>query len=148
MTWKTIVLGGLAMWVVMFAVSMVSGMVVHEGLLEPVYQATNDFWRPELRSDPPDVGALFPRWIATGVLTTMVIASIYACVASALGPLGWANGMRFGFICSAFTICFCAGWSGMFNLPDKLWIVWGLESFVYYLPAGAVLGLLHKRFST
>ena len=34
----TIVLGGLAMYVAMFAVSMISGAVVHEGLLEPTYE--------------------------------------------------------------------------------------------------------------
>jgi hypothetical protein len=41
--------------------------------------------------------------------------------------------------------CFAAGYSGMFNLPDSIWAVWGLESFLYYLPGGAVLGWLGDK---
>ncbi len=146
MNWKTIVLGGLAMYVAMFAISMGTGPLVHEGILDSLYQANESFWRPELRVEPPDMAALMPRWITTGILTTLVIATIYNTIAAGLGPLGWRNGLKYGFICSLFMCVFCASWSGVFNLPDKIWIVWGLESFLYYLPGGALLGFLHAKF--
>lgn len=146
MNWKTAVLGGLAMYVLMFAISMGTGVVVHEGILEADYKATSDFWRPELRSEPPDMGALMPRWITTGLITTCIIAGMYGIVHKGLGGPGWRRGLVYGAMVSTFMCVFCAGWSGVFDLPDKIWIVWGLESFAYYLPGGALLGWLHERF--
>ncbi|MCH8884888.1 MAG: 3-phosphoshikimate 1-carboxyvinyltransferase, partial [SAR324 cluster bacterium] len=69
--------GGILMYVVQFILGMVSGMFIHEGVLEPLYAATTEFWRPELNQDPPDMAALMPRWIATGLVTALVYAGIY-----------------------------------------------------------------------
>ena len=146
MNLKTVVLGGIAMYMVMFVVSFPMGIIVHDGLLKATYEETESFWRPELRSDPPDMAALMPRWITTGVLTSMVFAAIYVCVHSALSGPGWKKGLVYGAILGGFTCCFNAGWSGVFDLPGKLWIIWSLESFVYYLPGGAVLGWMHGKF--
>ena len=60
MNWKLIIVGGLVFYVVMFVVSMVTGPVVHQGILLESYQATEQFWRPELRQVPPDMAALMP----------------------------------------------------------------------------------------
>ena len=146
MNWKLVVLGGLAFYLVTFVVSMAAGPLIHEGVLEPVYKETQEFWRPELRTEPPDMAALMPRWITTGVINSFILAAIYGCVHTGLGGAGWKKGLVFGAILSGFMITFCAGFSGVFNLPEKIWIVWSLESFLYYLPGGAVLGWLHGRF--
>ena len=146
MNWKLIVFGGLAMYVVMFAVSMATGPLIHEGILDPIYMEYNDFWRPELRQDPPDLGALMPRWISVGLLTTFAMAGIYGAVYKAFEGAAWLKGLKYGIVLSIFNCCVAAGWSGIFALPDKIWIVWGLESFLYYLPGGALLGWLHSKF--
>jgi hypothetical protein len=146
MTWKLVVLGGLAFYLVTFAVSMATGPLIHEGLLGPDYEATSEFWRPELNADPPEMAALMPRWISTGVINSLIFAAIFGCVHSGLGGSGWKKGLIFGAILAGLNATFCAGFSGVFNLPDKIWIVWGLEGFLYYLPGGAVLGWLHQRF--
>ena len=146
MNWKLIFLGGLALYLVTFVIGMATGPLIHEGLLEPDYKQTQEFWRPELNTEPPDMAALMPRWITVGLINSLILAAIYGCVHSGLSGPGWKKGMIFGAILSGFMCTFCAAFSGVFNLPDKIWIVWAAESFVYYLPAGAVLGWLHAKF--
>ena len=68
-------------------------------------------------------------------------------VRPAFSGAGWKRGLIFGAIVSGFMCIFCLGWSGVFNLPDKIWIVWGLESFVYYLPGGAALGWVAQKLA-
>ena len=58
---KVILLGGLAMYVAEFLLSMATGGVIHEGILTELYQANASFWRPELNQQPPDMAALMPR---------------------------------------------------------------------------------------
>jgi len=50
---KVILLGGLAMYAAQWIVSMVTGAVIHEGILTELYMANSSFWRPELSQDPP-----------------------------------------------------------------------------------------------
>jgi len=146
MNWKLIILGGLAMYVVMFAVSMALGPIIHEGVLDQSYRDHSEFWRPELNQDPPDMGALMPRWIGVGLFTTFIVAGLYGIVNKAFTGPGWMRGLKFGAMMSVLMCCFAAGWSGIFNLPDSIWAWWGAESFLYYLPGGAVLGWLGDRF--
>ena len=42
---KVILLGGLALYAAQWVVSMVSGAVIHEGILTEVYEANAAFWR-------------------------------------------------------------------------------------------------------
>ena len=77
MNWKAIVLGGLAYYATAFVVSMVGGVFIHEGVLDAAYRATESFWRPELVQQPPDMAALMPMWIATGIVTSFILAGIY-----------------------------------------------------------------------
>ena len=86
MNWKLIVVGGIALYIVMFAVGMgVGGPLIHDGVLKADYDANPQFWRPELRTDPPDMAGLMPRWIIGGLLSSLVLASIYG-PATASGP--------------------------------------------------------------
>ena len=74
MNWKLIIIGGIAFYVAAFIVSMAGGTFIHEGVLDETYRATESFWRPELRQDPPDMASLMPMWIATGLVTSFVFA--------------------------------------------------------------------------
>lgn len=140
MNWKLIVVGGLVFYIVMFVVSFATGPIIHDGLLKASYQANAEHWRPELNQDPPDMGALMPQWITTGLITAFVLAAVYGGIRGAFSGPGWKKGLWFGVILSVIGCCFMAGWWGIFNLPAKIWIWWGLEQFAYYLPGGAALG--------
>ncbi len=146
MNWKLIVVGGLVFYAVMWVVSFGTGPVIHGMILEEPYKANQQFWRPELNQDPPDMAALMPRWITTGVITSMVLAAIYGCLRPALGT-GWVAGIKFGIIVSVLGTTYMAGWSGVFNLPNKIWIWWAIEQPLYYLPGGAVLGWLGEKLT-
>ena len=146
MNFKLIIVGGIAMYAVMFVISMATGPLIHEGLLDAMYADHSEFWRPELRQDPPDMAALMPRWILVGLVTSCVMAGVYGAVHKAFEGRGWTKGLRFGVVVSIVACCFCAEWSGLFALPDSLWVIWGLETFLYYVPGGAVLGLLHEKY--
>lgn len=146
MNWKLIVIGGIVFYLVMFLISFVTGAVIHNGILMDAYQATDQFWRPELRQVPPDMAALLPQWITTGIITTIILAGIYGWIRPALGS-GWLAGAKYGVILSIFSWCLIAGWSGIFNLPSKIWIWWAIEQPIYYLPGGAVLGWLGEKLA-
>jgi len=77
LNFKAIIVGGIIFYAVQWILGMISGIVLHEGVLEPLYKATTEFWRPELTQDPPDMAALMPRWIATGLIMTFIFAGIY-----------------------------------------------------------------------
>ena len=146
MRWKLILLGGLAFYAAMWIVSMASSPMVHEGLLKATYQAHAHLWRPELNKVPPDMAALLPRWILTGLLGSFIQVWIYGIMEPALAGPGWKKGLKFGGILCLFGATWALGYSGIFNAPDKVWTVWTLESAAYYLPAGALLGWLSGRF--
>ena len=146
MNWKLIIVGGLAMYIVMFVISFATGPIIHEGILDETYRANEQFWRPELAQDPPDMASLMPRWIAVGLLSTFVFAAIYGIVNGSFAGPGWMRGLKYGALLSVLTCCFAAGYSGVFNLPDSIWAWWGGESFLYHLPGGAMLGWLGDKF--
>lgn len=147
MSWKLVLLGGLAFYAAQWIIGMGSGMVIHEGVLEPYYQQTASFWRPELMQEPPDMGALMPRWIATGLLAAFVMAAVYGFVRPAFAGAGWKKGAKYGLMLAVLTACWSAGWSGVFNLPDVIWFWWTLESFVYFILSGMVLGWLGQKLA-
>lgn len=93
---KVIVVGGLAMYVTHWIISMGTGPLIHEGILTEMYEANEPFWRPELNQQPPDMAA---------------------------------------------------GWSGIFNLPEMIWVWWSFEALVAYAIGGAVLGLVVGKLS-
>lgn len=137
---KVIVAGGLAMYVAQFAVSMLTGPFVHEGVLLEAYQANASFWRPELNQDPPDMAALMPRWIAVGVIASFILAGIFDNIRGGLDGSMPVRGVKYGFILFLVNLCIAAGWSGVFNLPETIWVWWNAEALLYYVVGGAVLG--------
>ena len=70
MNWKIVFVGGLVYYAAMFLVSMVpaTSSIRPNGRARETYRATASFWRPELNTDPPDMGALMKMWIPTGLL--------------------------------------------------------------------------------
>ena len=113
MNWKAVVIGGIVFYVVMFVISFATGPIVHEGILDPLYIANEQFWRPELMQDPPDMAALMPRWIAVGLITSIVLAALYGFVQSAFAGPGWKRGLAFGFGVAIIFSLTAAGWSGV-----------------------------------
>lgn len=144
--WKLIIVGGIVYYAAQFIVGMASGVFIHEGVLEPYYQATTQFWRPELNQDPPDMAALMPRWIASGLIASFLAVAVYSWVRPALAGAGWLKGLKFGCIVLLLSTGVMLGWSGVFNLPDAIWGWWWAESVLYFLIGGLVLGWFAERF--
>lgn len=144
---KIIFAGGLAMYVTQFVIAMATGPLIHEGVLVDAYMATAGFWRPELMADPPDMAALLPLWITTGIVGALVIAGIYGVVRSAFAGAGWLRGAKFGFTVWLVQLVSMAGWSGVFNLPYEIWGWWAAEGAAYMIVGGIVLGLVAEKLS-
>ena len=147
MNWKLIVVGGLVFYVVMFILSFATGPIIHTGILDEPYRANPGFWRPELNQDPPDMAALMPRWITVGLLTTFALTALYGWIRGGFSGAPWMKGMKYGLLLAIIGCCYMAGWSGIFNLPGKIWTWWGVEQFIYYLPGGAVLGWVGEKLA-
>lgn len=145
MSWKIIVGGGLAYYIAAFIVSFATGGLIHEGVLKEAYIATSEFWRPELNQDPPDMAALLPLWVTTGLITTFVLAGIYGVFRTALTGPGWQRGLKFGVAAWLLHASAMASWSGIFNLPYNIWLWWAAEMLVYALVGSAVMGLVAEK---
>lgn len=145
MNWKLIVIGGLAMYAVMFLLGIVTGPIIHDGILKDSYKATSGFWRPELQQDPPDMVSLMPYWITCGLIGCLLLAAIYGWIRPAFSGPGWQRGLYYGICLTVFGTTVILGWSGYFNLPSKIWIWWALEQPIYYLLGGAALGWVAQK---
>ena len=137
---RVILIGGLLMYIAQWVVGMIAGIFIHEGVLEPLYQSVPQFWRPELNQEPPDMAALMPRWIGVGLVITFVIAGIYDNIKSAFDGSGAIKGLKFGLVVALIHTTAAAGYSGIFNLPDSIWVWWTAEGFVIQAIGGLVLG--------
>ena len=146
LNFKTIIIGGIVFYAVSFVFGMISGYFIHEGVLEQVYKATSEFWRPELQQDPPDMAALMPRWIAVGLAVSLVYAGIYDNIRGALNGSGLIRGLKFGFLLGLLQACFIAGFSGVFNLPETIWAWWIVDGFYVYCLSGMGLGWYVGKF--
>ena len=145
---KNIVAGGLIFYFVAFVLSFITGSLIHEGTLAAVYDETASFWRPELQQDPPDMAAVMPRWITIGLLTAFVFAGIYDNIRDGLNGFGCLKGLKFGLLLGLIHACFAGGWSGVFNLPDIIWVWWIADVFFLYAIAGVALGWFIARWGT
>ena len=142
MNLKIVFAGGLAMYVTQFVISFATGAVIHEGILVEAYRAHSQFWRPELNQVPPDMAALLPLWITTGVVGSLVIAGIYGVLRSAYAGSGAVRGAKYGLTVWLVQLVTMAGWSGVFALPYEIWGWWAAEGALYMVAGGAVLGLV------
>ena len=147
MNWKLIFIGGVAMYVAWFVIGMITGQVIHEGILDEAYRQTAAFWRPELNQDPPDIAALMPRWIATGLIGAFLVAGVYGAVRGSFSGPGWQRGAKYGFAVWLIAVAMMLGWSGVFNLPNNIWMWWGIDGAINYLVGGAVLGWVADKFA-
>jgi hypothetical protein len=149
MNWKIVFIGGLAFYVAMFIVSFGTGYLIHspDGVLFETYRETASFWRPELNADPPDMGALMPMWITTGLVSAFIVAGIYAVVRSSLTGAAWQRGVKFGVIVALFVLVSTLGYRGVFNLPDNIWLWWLVDATILHLIGGAVLGVVAEKLS-
>jgi hypothetical protein len=147
MNWKIVLIGGVAYYVAMFAVSFVTGYFIHspDGVLFETYRATASFWRPELNADPPDMGALMPMWVATGLVGAFIGAGIYSVVRSSLAGPAWQRGLKFGVIAALFAIVNALGYWGVFNLPNNIWQWWMTDAAILHLAGGTVLGIVAQK---
>jgi hypothetical protein len=146
LNWKVIIGGGVLMYVAQFIVSLITGGFIHEGVLDPHYLATAEFWRPELRQDPPDLAALMPRWISIGLLASFIFAAIYDNIRSAFNGSDVVKGLKYGLMIALISAVFGASLSGVFNLPEAIWGWWTLEWFIVYPLGGIVLGWFAGKF--
>lgn len=141
MNWKAVVIGGLVFWIVTNVVGIVvTGPVIHEGILDPVYQANESFWLPELRQDSLDRAALMPQWLLNSLIFSLIVAGIYSCVHSSFSGAGWKKGMMWG-LCVGFLVAGVTwSWSGVFNLPTQMWVWWIIDGLILFLVGGAAMG--------
>jgi len=148
LNFKTIIVGGVVFYAVQWVLGMISGIVIHGGVLEPLYQATAEYWRPELLQDPPDMAALMPRWIATGLVMSFIFTGIYDNIRVAFDGSGVIKGLKFGFVLALIYGATAAGYSGVFNLPETIWAWWIVEGFFIYSISGAALGWYVGKFAS
>ena len=140
LNFKVILLGGLAMYVAQFVLGMLTGPLIHNNILLETYQANAGFWRPELNQDPPDMATLMPRWITTGLIGAFILAGIFDNIRGGLSGSVAIRGLKYGVILLLINLCISAGWSGVFNLPDSIWLWWNVDALLYYVLGGFVLG--------
>jgi len=144
---KLILIGGVVYYIAQWIISMATGMFIHEGVLDAAYQSVPQFWRPELNQDPPDMMALMPRWIATGLIGAFIGTFIFDNVRAALSGSNAIKGLKFGLLMALFYASFNAGWSGVFNLPGEIWFWWIVDGFIIYILSGIVLGWIAGKIS-
>lgn len=147
LNWKVIIGGGVLMYIAQFIVSFITGALIHEGVLDPYYMATTQFWRPELVQDPPDMAALMPHWIATGLTMALVMAGIYDNLRVAFSGSSMVKGLKFGLLIAVLYTLFGAGYSGVFNLPGAIWVWWAIDGFIMFPVGGLVLGWFVGKFA-
>jgi hypothetical protein len=148
MNWKLILIGGIVFWLVTNIFGMlVTGMIIHEGILDPIYRANESFWLPPLRQDPPDMAAVMPHWLLTSFVSSLVVAGIYSCVHTSFAGTGWKKGLTWGLCLALLTFMTYMSFSGLFNLPMKMWLWWGVDALILFLLGGAAMGWAGQKFA-
>ena len=147
MNWKIVVIGGLAFFVTMFALSFITGMVIHNGILDEAYNATSSFWRPELQTEPPDMAALMPELVLNGLILGLVSAAIYGFMRPAFIGAGWRKGLSFGLLLAAFVAAYHLSLSSYLDLPGKIWGWWSIDAVFQFALAGLVLGVVADKLA-
>lgn len=145
MNWKLVLVGGIVFFVVQWILYFITGPIVHESILADLYRENAVFWRPELNQEPPDMAALMPYWLTTGLITAFILAGVYGWLRPAFSGAGWMRGAKYGLVLFLVTATMAMGWAGVFNLPNQIWIWWTLEGLVYFVVAGAALGWVAEK---
>lgn len=148
MNWKITFLGGLTFYITTFILGMfIAGPLIHEGVLVELYAANSSFWRPALNQQSPDIAALLPLWIGTGLLMSFVYAGIYSIVRGSLPAckLDVTRGMAFAAILILIQGVNMASWFGIFNLPADIWLWWFAEIFINTLIGCILMAVVAKK---
>ena len=148
MNWKLIVIGGLAFWLVTNILGLgVTGPIIHNSILDPMYRATEMLWIEPLRQDPPDLAAVMPRWIVVSLISSLVVAGLYSCLRKAFEGPGWKCGMTWGLYMGIFSFVTLLGYSGVIALPMTIVVWWGVDGLVLFVLGGAAMGWAGERFA-
>ena len=65
----------------------------------------------------------------------------------ALSGPAWQRGLKFGVAMWLWAACLMAAWSGIFNLPIKIWIWWGIDAAIYTIVGSIVLGIVVQKLA-
>ena len=148
MNWKLIIIGGLVFWLVTNILGLgVTGPIIHDAILDPMYRATEHLWIEPLRQDPPDMAAVMPRWIVMSLISSLVVAGLYSCLRKAFEGPGWRCGMTWGLYLAIFSFITLLGYSGVIALPMKIVVWWGVDGLVLFVLGGAAMGWAGERFA-
>ena len=101
----------------------------------------------QLNQDPPDMMALMPMWIASGLIGAFIVAGIYSVVRSSLTGAAWQRGLKFGVTVALFNLVNVLGFWGVFNLPANIWQWWFVEGTILNLIGGIVLGVVAQKLA-
>lgn len=139
--------GAVVYYATSFVCGFVTGPIIHNGILAEAYQATAVSWRPELVSQPPDFAALFPYWVATGLLYGAVFSGFYSVVRSAFTGAAWLRGAKYGLGVGLLfaTVYIVLHW--FFNFPGIIWGMWALEAVIVQAICGAAVGAVAEKLA-
>ena len=148
MNWKLIIIGGLVFWLVTNVLGLgVTGPIIHEMILDPLYMANESLWIEPLRQDPPDMAAVMPRWIVVSLISSLVVAGLYSCLRNSFEGPGWKCGMTWGFYLAILSCVTLVSYSGVIALPMTIVIWWSIDGLVLFLLGGAAMGWAGERFA-
>lgn len=148
MNWKLIIIGGLVFWLVTNILGYgVTGPIIHESILDPMYRANESLWIEPLRQDPPDMAAVMPRWIVVSLISSLIVAGLYSCLRKAFQGPGWRCGMTWGFYLGIFSFITLVSYSGVVALPMTIVIWWGVDGLILFVLGGAAMGWAGERFA-
>lgn len=146
---KFVLLGGIAYFLVTQIIGAISGSLVHGpgGALEATYKTYAAMWRPELNATPPDLMALMPLWLTTAAVNALLVAAVFDLIRTSLSGGAVAQGLRFGLTVSLIMVGLYGLYFGIFALPPKVWIFWGVEGLLSYCLGGIGLAWVGAKFN-
>lgn len=109
--------------------------LIHQILLKSTYQATSHLWRPEQEMN---------MVLMTSI--TLVLSLCFVAIYSYLvNPKSLSNGIKYGMILGfALGLSMGFGSYSYMPIPFSLAVSWFVASFVEFILAGALIGLIVK----
>jgi len=146
---KLVLLGGIAYFLIAQIIGAISGPLVHGpgGALEATYQMYSAMWRPELNATPPDLMALMPLWLTTAAINSLIVAAVFDLIRPSLPGGAVAQGLRFGITVGLIMVGLFGLYFGIFALPAKVWIFWGVEGLLTYSVGGIGIAAVGNKFA-
>lgn len=124
-------------FIAVFVVLWITDFVIHGKLLEPLYMATANLWRPEA-----DMKALMPYMLVGQLIIAFFFTLIFT---HGYNGTGWMEGVRYG----ALMTCMMAGHNLiMYSVtpwPMNLVLYWIALGFVQCTLMGVVAAVTYKK---